>query len=1126
MNLTDNARVVLEKRYLRKDPNTRELLETPEEMFWRVAEHAASAEETQVLRDFWSHKFYKALLRKEFIPNSPTLMNAGLGRGTLSACFVLPVEDSMEGIMEAATAGALVQKFGGGTGYSVSRIRAKGSIINSTHGVACGALSVLRHLNEVSKLVTQGGTREGANMGVLRVDHPEIMDFIDLKRGVAQPDGTHAVTELLNFNVSVGITDSFMEALNDNDTYELVDPHSGPTGKLLEARAVWDAITANAWRTGDPGLIFLDKINRWRSNPVPDVYGDIETTNPCVTGDMWVDTSDGPRQVRDLVGTGSVGLLVNGQVHQSDSQGFFATGRQRILKIKTRQGFTIKVTADHKMYRPDGTTVDAGQLHRGEVLALSQHTERYWEGSGNWQEGLLLGYLVGDGTIKGPYGAALRVWDSEHRVDLERALQYAADELWEGVEFNQLPDYGLAELSSSKLRNLAISFDINKAKQISPKIEGASSNFLQGFLRGFFDADGTVLVKKGKGSSIRLAQSDLPRLEATQRMLLRFGIYSKIYKNRRPEQAREWQYKGETRTYISKAQHELVISRQSMFRFQNIIGFSSHVNHNKVQQIWDSYERGPYIDKFEAVVDSIEQFDEEEVFDVSVPGLNQFTCQGFIVHNCGEKPMHPWDSCVLGHVNLMAMLDKYVEFDFDKYEETVILGIRFLDNLITVNDYPAIPGYEVSPIKKMSESLRRIGLGVIGFADLLYTMKISYGSKDGFNTADVLAARLREFADSASIDLAIEKGSFPLLSQSNINHPRMRNAVRTTIAPTGTTALIVGASPGIEPNYGLSFFRQHRLERNAETGRNEPVVMSEVNEIFNQQLGKLELDKEVKKAIRDGLTSGLTLEQADLGKHLPLWMHSVFITAREVDAEAHVRMQSAWQTHIDDGVSKTVNLPHTATQSDVGIAYRLAYELSCLGITVYRDGSRAMQVYTNTVGEANIEVEKEKEPSMNGRRKLSNDVSARRHKFRVGEQEGFIHVGEYDDGMPGEIFITLTKQGSTLAGFASATAILLSRLLQHGDSIESLARHFEGMRFEPSGMTSNSDLPIATSIVDYVLRWLRMTYMPPTDGTAQHGHEGAAQPTLGGGVCPDCQTPTYFTEGCERCSRCEWSRCG
>jgi len=261
MKLTENARIVLNKRYLLKN-NFGDVVESPEAMARRVASAVDRSEG-------YEEDYFEIIDSLKFLPNSPTLMNAGTGQGTLSACFVLPLNDSMGEIMNTAKSAALVQKFGGGTGFALSRLRQKGAPISTTHGKACGPISVLRMLSSVSSMVTQGGKRDGANMAVLRVDHPDIEEFITCK----SVEG-----EIHNFNISVGLTDVFMTALQKDESYDLVEPHTRVVVGKKRARDIWNLIIDGAWKNGEPGAIFLDTVNREHSKMG---IGDIEATNPC-----------------------------------------------------------------------------------------------------------------------------------------------------------------------------------------------------------------------------------------------------------------------------------------------------------------------------------------------------------------------------------------------------------------------------------------------------------------------------------------------------------------------------------------------------------------------------------------------------------------------------------------------------------------------------------------------------------------------------------------------------------------------------------------------------------------------------------------------------------------------------
>ena len=575
--ISEQAEKVLKHRYLLKN-NDGEIIEDSVALFKRVAKAIASVEKSHFIlpveAELIEKDFYDMMASLEFVPNSPTLMNAGTEQGTLSACFVLPLEDSMEGIMKACHDAAMVQKFGGGTGFALSNIRPRGDKIKTTHGIACGPIEVLKTLSRVSSMITQGGKRDGANMAVMSIYHPDIMDFITCK----STEG-----DIHNFNISVGVDSNFMDAVKNSLDYNLINPHTNQIAGTLNAREVFNKIVEGAWKNGEPGMIFLDEVNK--DNHVVEQYGEMIATNPC-----------------------------------------------------------------------------------------------------------------------------------------------------------------------------------------------------------------------------------------------------------------------------------------------------------------------------------------------------------------GEQPLLPNESCNLGSINLAKFFrDNDVQFihepwkariDWERLEKVTRLSTRFLDNVIDANYY-ATP-----EIEEMTKATRKIGLGVMGFADLLIQLRVEYDSTLAREIGQKIMSSIRKWSDNESIKLAEYRGTFPAWNKSSYHKvdEAFRNHCRLTVAPTGTISMIADTASGIEPTFALVWKKQNILDGQS---------VNYVNKYFEKDAKEHGFYSE---DLMGYLASGGSLTDVPDKYDVPDWAKAIYATAPEISPEAHVLMQSAFQKHVDSGISKTINFPNNATIKDVEDAYMLAWKSNCKGITVYRAGSRDKEV--------------------------------------------------------------------------------------------------------------------------------------------------------------------------------------
>ncbi|MGD9539214.1 MAG: LAGLIDADG family homing endonuclease [Alphaproteobacteria bacterium] len=920
---------------------------------WRRVAHALAAPEAEPER--WVEPFYRALEGFRFLPAGRIIAGAGTTRNvTLFNCFVMGrIPDDMTGIFEHLKEAALTMQQGGGIGYDFSTLRPKGAPVKGVGADASGPLSFMDVWDAMCRTIMSAGYRRGAMMATMRCDHPDIESFIEAKREPGR---------LRMFNLSVLVTDAFMAAVKADAPWPL--SFGGTVFKTVQARELWQRIMRATYAYAEPGVIFIDRINRANNLHYCE---EIFATNPCVSADTWVHTTEGPRQVRALIGRPFT-ALINGEPFAAAPEGFFKTGRKPLLKLVTREGHALRVTAEHPIRQVvevsrDGTEMrwtEAGALRPGDRVALGDHrAAAAWPGPYSEVEGYLIGLLVGDGTLKADK-AVLSVWPGQLAVGggvarpgvlgvMARA-EAAARTLPHRGDFQgwiEVTGRGEHRLALGALRRLA--YDLGMApgrKAVTPAIEAASSGFYAGFLRGFFDADGSVQGDQAKGVSVRLAQSDLARLEAVQRMLLRLGIVSTIHGERRPARLAVLpDGRGGHTGYATRAQHELIIANENLGRFEALIGFADTEKAARLKAALGRYRRRPNRERYVATIASIEPDGVEDVYDVSIPGANAFDANGIIVHNCGEQPLPPYGACLLGSVNLAALVERPFEpetgIDLGVLDKLVAVAVRMLDNAIDVSRFPLPAQAEEARLK------RRIGLGVTGLADALIMCNARYGRPEALELTERWLAALRDAAYRASAELAKEKGSFPLFDAARYLEAEMiqaldpdlrasiwrhgiRNALLTSIAPTGTISLLAGnVSSGIEPVFSYSYTRN--------------VLMPD---------GTRKAETVTDYAIR--LHRQLKGESAALGE--------AFVDAEHLTPLDHLKMQAAAQKYVDSSISKTINVPEAIDFEAFKDIYHQAYELGCKGCTTYRPNPVTGAVLEAPSAEAKPAAEGERAP--------------------------------------------------------------------------------------------------------------------------------------------------------------------
>lgn len=1184
----------------------------------------------------------------------------------------IQVPDDMGGIVEAAKAAAALALKGLEPHVDFSLLRPEGAPIRGSGGTSSGPVSFLMEIFDnflewaalggeeagpvatlryvyapVLRVVRQGGTRRGAGMATLSIEHPDLLDFLTAK----DLDREKAEGDISTFNISVLVTEAFMKALEEDALWPVTPievpgkyyPHplgSTYTGQIpalperedgakpvplfggkVPARWLWHEIAWHAWATGEPGLIFVDRINELSALKGLGPRYQIRSTNPCFVGSTRIPTERGLVPIEELAQEGGSFYLVTdaraplggmgrpasgkGAVVRKATQAFF-TGVKPVVRLRTREGLELTLTPDHLLLTPRGYK-EAGSLKPGDkvlvqsgeglfpkedtlpapALAVARERvataggrggkgradvrEKYHNLPTHWSRelGIALGWLLGDGYLRedgvGFYFSRKDFAALSWLPDLLRdwfgggSLQETPSNTFH-LHFNRIP----AEFFQ------ALGVKVAKAteKRVPESLFRAPREAVVGFLQGLFSADGSVQVNKEGFCSVRLSSSSTHLLQDVQLLLLNLGIYARIYLRRQGSSKDLPDGRGGMKSYTIAPQYELIIYGADLVAFAQKVGFLQPEKNAHLGELASRKRRSRHA--FQATVKSVEPAGEAPVYDLTEPVTHSLIANGVVAHNCGEVPLTVGEPCDLGALNLAAYV-KDGEFQMEEFRRNVHTAIRFLDNVLDVNRF-ALPDNE-----EAAKKLRRLGLGVMGLADALIKMGLPYSSEEAREKVYEIMSAMREEAIKASEALAKERGVFPLYEAHQEYfealgiRPR-RNVALLTVAPTGTTSMVMGVSSGIEPVFSPFVWRRIG-------GEYKPLLHPLFVELMEtypphpdyEKDGKWDWEKIIAAIQEDGHGSVKNLP------FVPEAIRRVFECAHDIHPLDHVRMQGAVQRAFDaegyaaNSLSKTINLPNHATVEEVEEAYLEAYRTGCKGITVYRDGSREFQVLTVRKEEKKAEEDKEEAPLASrpapqapspapqpgtpmyerpGR--LMGFTDMVKLLSPDGGKRSFLVTVNMLGGRPIEVILTSGKAGDEANADSEALGRVVSIALQYGVPAEAIVRTLRGINgglygtYQGRLVSSKADLiAVALETIPEVLKG-EATAAKAVPGQPRGGYldELTEVPALSGGSlgvwgpqgglalagatkCPSCgEVALVREEGCYKCQACGYSKCG